>query len=91
LTRILALREALVILATIAVFPPMVAPQNVGSGGTVPSYSIQAIRYASAPDDVANLAVGAPKEKITLAMAVWLIRGGAVTFYLTAAITATRS
>lgn len=41
-----------------------------------PDYSIQAILYASAPDNVANLVMGAPKGKITLAMAVWLIRGG---------------
>ena len=75
--RLLALCAAVVILATIALLPPVVASQNVRSGGTVtPSYSIQAIRYASAPDDVANLVVGAPKEKITLAMVVWLIRGG---------------
>ena len=75
--RILALRAAAAILATMAVLPPGVASQNVRSGGTVsPSYSIQAIRYASAPDDVANLVVGAPKEKITLAMVIWLIRGG---------------
>jgi glyoxylase-like metal-dependent hydrolase (beta-lactamase superfamily II) len=58
-------------LATVAAW------QNVRSRGTVtPNYSIQAIRYASAPDDVANMVMGAPKEKINLAMAVWLIRGG---------------
>jgi len=40
-------------------------------------YSIQAIRYASADDEVADLVMGAPKdEKITIAMVVWLIRGG---------------
>jgi glyoxylase-like metal-dependent hydrolase (beta-lactamase superfamily II) len=58
-------------LATVAAW------QNVRSRGTVtPNYSIQAIRYASAPDDVANMVMGAPKGKINLAMAVWLIRGG---------------
>ena len=73
--RTLALRLAVV--ASIALLPTEVASQNVPSGGTVtPNYSIQAIRYASAPDDVANLVMGAPKEKITLAMVVWLIRGG---------------
>jgi len=42
-----------------------------------PEYSIQAIRYASAEDEVAGLVMGAPKgEKINIAMVVWLIRGG---------------
>ncbi len=42
-----------------------------------PEYTIQAIRYASAEGDVSGLVMGAPKgEKINLAMAVWLIRGG---------------
>jgi glyoxylase-like metal-dependent hydrolase (beta-lactamase superfamily II) len=42
-----------------------------------PEYSIQAIRYASAEDDVAGLVMGAPKgEKLKIAMAIWLIRGG---------------
>ncbi len=40
-------------------------------------YSIQAIRYASAEDEVAGLVMGAPKgEKINIAMVIWLIRGG---------------
>jgi hypothetical protein len=41
-------------------------------------YSIQAIRYASAPNvPVAELVMGAPKgDKIDGAMIVWLIRGG---------------
>ena len=44
---------------------------------TSPEYSIQAIRYASAEDEVAGLVMGAPKgEKITIAMVVWLICGG---------------
>jgi glyoxylase-like metal-dependent hydrolase (beta-lactamase superfamily II) len=44
---------------------------------TGPEYSIQAIRYASAEDEVAGLVMGAPKgEKINIAMVVWLIRGG---------------
>jgi glyoxylase-like metal-dependent hydrolase (beta-lactamase superfamily II) len=43
---------------------------------TRPEYSIQAIRYASAEDEVAGLVMGAPKgEKINIAMAIWLIRG----------------
>lgn len=42
-----------------------------------PEYSIQAIRYASADGEVAGLVMGAPKgEKISIAMVVWLIRGG---------------
>lgn len=54
----------------------------VGMAGAVtgalgPEYSIQAIRYASAEDEVAGLVMGAPKdEKINIAMVVWLIRGG---------------
>src|SRR5438477_13104592 len=44
---------------------------------TAPEYSIQAIRYASAEDEVAGLVMGAPQgEKIIIAMVVWLIRGG---------------
>src|SRR5436305_14236983 len=44
---------------------------------TSPEYSIQAVRYASAEDEVAGLVMGAPKgEKINIAMDVWLIRGG---------------
>ena len=39
-------------------------------------YSIQAIRYASAEDDLANFVVGDPHEKIEIAMVIWLIRGG---------------
>jgi glyoxylase-like metal-dependent hydrolase (beta-lactamase superfamily II) len=39
-------------------------------------YSIQAIRYATVEFDVAGLVVGAPHEKIDIAMVVWLIRGG---------------
>ena len=44
----------------------------------VPEYSIQAIRYATAPNvEVADLVMGAPKdEKVNIAMVVWLIRGG---------------
>jgi glyoxylase-like metal-dependent hydrolase (beta-lactamase superfamily II) len=42
-----------------------------------PKYSIEAIRYASAEDEVAGLVMGAPKgEKINIAMVIWLIRGG---------------
>jgi len=42
-----------------------------------PEYSIQAIRYASAEAEVADLVMGAPQgEKINIAMVIWLIRGG---------------
>lgn len=45
------------------------------AGSSTPEYSIQAIRYGSAPDDVASLVMGAAKEKINLALVIWLIRG----------------
>ncbi len=49
----------------------------VSAKAATPDYSIQAIRYASAEGEVAGLVMGAPKgEKITIAMVVWLIRGG---------------
>ena len=66
--------RAMLIFAAIALFPE-VASRNVRAAAN-PNYSIQAIRYASAPDNVANLVMGAPREKITIAMVVWLIRGG---------------
>src|SRR5207253_5100561 len=44
---------------------------------TSPEYFSQAVRYASAEDEVAGLVMVAPKgEKINIAMVVWLIRGG---------------
>ena len=47
------------------------------AGAPAPEYSIQAIRYASAEDEVAGLVMGAPKgEKIHIAMVLWLVRGG---------------
>ncbi len=53
------------------------APRKLRAGQTaVPDYTIQAIRYADAPDNLANMVMGAPKQKIMLAMVVWLIRGG---------------
>jgi glyoxylase-like metal-dependent hydrolase (beta-lactamase superfamily II) len=58
-------------------------PVLLGFGGKAtppdaPEYSIQAVRYADLPDfPVSELVVGAPQgEKIDIAMAVWLIRGG---------------
>jgi glyoxylase-like metal-dependent hydrolase (beta-lactamase superfamily II) len=48
-----------------------------GASAPAPSYTIEAIRYASAEDEVAGLVMGAPAgEKINIAMVVWLIRGG---------------
>jgi len=57
---------------------------------STPEYSIQAIRYASAEDDVADLVMGAPHEKMNLAMVVWLIRGGGRNILSTAATTEIR-
>src|ERR1700678_704690 len=40
-------------------------------------YSVQAIRYAISPGvPISELVVGGPKDKIDIAMVVWLIRGG---------------
>jgi len=48
-----------------------------GAPASAPDYSIEAIRYASAEDEVAGLVMGAPQgEKISIAMVIWLIRGG---------------
>ena len=58
----------------IAYFSALPCP-GFGASST-PEYSIQAIRYASAVDNAANLVMGAPREKIDIAMVVWLIRGG---------------
>jgi glyoxylase-like metal-dependent hydrolase (beta-lactamase superfamily II) len=53
------------------------AKSRASAQTAAPTYSIEAIRYATAEDEVAGLVMGAPKgEKITIAMAVWLIRGG---------------
>jgi glyoxylase-like metal-dependent hydrolase (beta-lactamase superfamily II) len=46
------------------------------AASSTPEYSIQAIRYAWAEDDAANFVMGAPHEKINIAMVIWLIRGG---------------
>jgi glyoxylase-like metal-dependent hydrolase (beta-lactamase superfamily II) len=61
------------LLAAILAALPWAGPEQTPA----PEYSIQAIRYASAEDNVAGLVVGAPKdEKINIAMVIWLIRGG---------------
>ncbi|MGB6484433.1 MAG: N-acyl homoserine lactonase family protein [Candidatus Acidiferrales bacterium] len=73
--RLPALR-ALAILVAVALLPVVASRDARAGGAATPDYTIQAIRYASAPDDAANLLMGAPHEKINLAMAVWLIRGG---------------
>src|ERR1700735_1403744 len=48
------------------------------TGGPVPDYSIQAIRFADSPQDkVAEMVIGAPpEERVDTVYAVWLIRGG---------------
>jgi glyoxylase-like metal-dependent hydrolase (beta-lactamase superfamily II) len=48
------------------------------TGGPVPHYSIQAIRFADSPQDkVAEMVIGAPaEERVDTVYAVWLIRGG---------------
>lgn len=47
------------------------------ANAATPDYSIQAIRYASAEDQLSGLVMGAPKgEKIEIAMVIWLVRGG---------------
>lgn len=48
------------------------------AGAAMPDYSIQAIRYATAPGfPVAGLVMGASgDEKVDIAMVIWLIRGG---------------
>lgn len=73
--RLLAIRALLVFVA-IALFPGVASRNARAQSAATPDYTIQAIRYASAPDDVSNLVMGAPKEKTNLAMVVWLIRGG---------------
>ena len=48
------------------------------SSPAAPAYSIQALRYATIPGfPVSELVIGAPqKEKLDIAMVIWLIRGG---------------
>ena len=73
--RQLVFLRAVLALTAIA-FLAAISSRNTHAGSAAtPDYSIQAIRYASAPDNVADLVMGAPKEKITIAMVVWLIRG----------------
>jgi glyoxylase-like metal-dependent hydrolase (beta-lactamase superfamily II) len=55
---------------------PHTVPWVDSGSSSTPEYSIQAIRYGSAEDDVASLVVGAPREKINIALVIWLIRGG---------------
>jgi glyoxylase-like metal-dependent hydrolase (beta-lactamase superfamily II) len=58
--------------------PVLLAAGSPPPSPDAPEYSIQAIRYADLPDfPVSALVMGAPQgEKIEIAMAVWLIRGG---------------
>src|SRR5215471_6242312 len=62
--------EWLALVALLGVLAPFSAK------GASPDYSIQAIRYSSVEYNVAGMVMGAPSEKITIAMVVWLIRGG---------------
>ncbi|PYQ53316.1 MAG: hydrolase glyoxylase [Acidobacteria bacterium] len=64
---------AIVLAVWAAMAPPAVVP-----AAAPPSYSIEAVRYATVPQfPVSGLVMGAPKdEKIDIAMVVWLIRGG---------------
>jgi len=50
----------------------------LSDAASTPEYSIEAIRYSTAPNvRVSDLVVGGPKdEKIDIACVVWLIRGG---------------
>src|SRR5690348_2167674 len=73
--RLFALR-AIAIVAAIALVSGVGSRNARARSTATPAYSIQAILYASDPDNVANLVMGAPRGKITLAMAVWLLRGG---------------
>jgi glyoxylase-like metal-dependent hydrolase (beta-lactamase superfamily II) len=67
---------ALFTLALIA-FSIVLCAEAAAPQAAVPDYSIQAIRYGNAEDEVAGLVMGAAKgEKINIAMVVWLIRGG---------------
>ena len=68
--------RAMLIFAVIAPLAGVVWRDARADDAAAPDYTIQAIRYASAPDNAANMVIGAAKEKITIAMAVWLIRGG---------------
>jgi len=44
---------------------------------TTPDYSIQAIRFGTAPSvAISDLVVGGPKDKVDIAFVIWLIRGG---------------
>src|ERR1700676_135602 len=64
-------------LFSVVLIPVLALPAFSPAKAATPEYSIQAIRYASAEDEVAGLVMGAPKsEKIVIAMVVWLIRGG---------------
>src|SRR5437899_546956 len=64
-------------LFSVVLIPLLALPAFSPARAATPEYTIQAIRYASAEDEVAGLLMGAPKgEKIAIAMVVWLIRGG---------------
>src|SRR5260370_1400395 len=62
-------------LFSVVLIPLLALPSFSPAKAAPPEYTIQAIRYASAEDEVAGLVMGAPKGQ-RVAMVVWLIRGG---------------
>jgi glyoxylase-like metal-dependent hydrolase (beta-lactamase superfamily II) len=69
------LMAAAALAAATAVAPAVEAP---AAEAPAPAYSIQAIRYATAPKvPAAMLVMGAPQDQtLDIAMVVWLVRGG---------------
>jgi len=65
-----------IVLAALIAAAPAAAP--AASPSPLPSYSVEAIRYATVPQfPLASLVMGAPAgEKVDIAMVVWLVRGG---------------
>jgi glyoxylase-like metal-dependent hydrolase (beta-lactamase superfamily II) len=72
------MRKILGVSAFLLALPFWIAAALPVASPEAQEYSIQAIRYADLPDfPVSELVVGSPPgEKIDIAMAVWLIRGG---------------
>ena len=61
-------------LFSVVLIPLLAMPAFSPAKPATPEYSIQAIRYASAEDEVAGLIMGSPKgEKIAIAMVIWLV------------------
>jgi glyoxylase-like metal-dependent hydrolase (beta-lactamase superfamily II) len=64
------------VLCAVLLLSSLAPPKLRAGDAAVPDYTIQAVKYADAPDNLSSMVMGAPKQKITLAMVVWLIRGG---------------